>query len=502
MNKFILLFLFVLSTVSYANCIDGNQITLPKHYKTENTFSGDLQNHKSFHLIFAKDKKKKTYIVFSYLFDGTNIEELPNLSSDKPYGILSFHQSNEILTLLVTYKIKKKSFLKKIDYNILDKTKKESDALSHDDFLTSLRNKDRSILVYKKDTELKILDFKNTNNPEVSSYEFTSKKNDVSSYFKGKSVTSIRTDEYVSNGAVNDIRLYFNNNKLIFTRDAEYVYNMDIPATKRRTNSATVKIQNNRKTNTTEVLTIDITNKLLSPKIVDYKNSDAIKFKKSTSYILDNKLFQLGLSKTSGTVKISDLTTNESLNSINIDTSLSTYIIGNEEFEGIEKYLKNAGKNKFIATITANKTNQNKLRLRVDYVDYAYSYNYDWWWHHQQFMWHMQQHNMFIQQSIQNIPTNFGPNNRYNFVFENATISKNKRFFELVIDPVGKLLKDDLPDLQYKNIDKKEYIDELEDVENYSYESSCFLNTSFRYIAFDKITKSFLLKQNHCNDII
>jgi hypothetical protein len=484
MNKLILLLLFVLSTVSYANCIDGNEIKIPKDYKTETTFSGDLQNDKSFHLIFAKDKKKKTYTVFSYLFDGTNIEKLPNLISDKSYSILSFHQSNDILTLLVTYKVKKKSFLKKIDYNTFNKTKTESEPIIHDDFLTSIRKQNRSILLYKSDDKLQISDYKNSDNAIQHEYQFNSKKDDVFNFFKNKSVTTIKTDEYVPNGAVNDVRLYFEDNQLTFTRDSDEPLNINIGGI----------VLNNKKTNTTEVLRFHLNDKILIPKIGVYKNQENIKFKKATSYIFGNKLFQLGLSKNNGFVKISNIKENSTLNSFALNDELSKFIKGNKDFEGIEKYLKTAGKNKYNATVTVNKTKSDKLRLRVDYVDITYSYNYNWWWHHHQLMWHMQQHQIMIQQATRNIPTGFGPRVACEDAFLNATVSKEKRYFELLIDIKGQLINEDLPDLLFKNIDKKAHINELEEITNYLYESSCFLDNSFRYIAFDKKTKSFFIK--------
>jgi hypothetical protein len=52
----IIISLFLIVQNFNATEIFNNQIKIPKHYKTENTFSGDLSDTNSFHLIFAKNK--------------------------------------------------------------------------------------------------------------------------------------------------------------------------------------------------------------------------------------------------------------------------------------------------------------------------------------------------------------------------------------------------------------------------------------------------------------
>jgi hypothetical protein len=481
----IIISLFLIVQNFNATEIFNNQIKIPKHYKTENTFSGDLSDTNSFHLIFAKNKNTKNYEVFSYLFDGENIQILESLTNKESYSVVSFHQKNEILSLLLSYKIKKTTFLKRVDYNLTTKVKSEITTIPHDDFLTSIRQKDKSILIYKTDDFLRILTF--SGNEASMNKELLFKDNsDVEIFFKNNSVTSIKTDEFVSNGATSTLRLYYENNTLFFTKDSDEPLNINI-----------VGISlNNKKANTTQLLKLDLKDSLLMPKFLTFKNVGEEKFKKATSFFSNNKLFQLALSKKVGFINISDANTGISLNSISIDKKLANSIKGNPNFIGIEKFLKNAGKNKNNITITANKTKTNKTVVRVDYVNINYSYNYNWWWHHQQFMWHQQQHQMFINNAVRNIPSGFGPRIIDDFVFENGFILKEKRFFELLIDTKGELLNEDLPETVYNNIDKKIFIDRLEEVSNYSLESSCFLEDSFRFIAFDKNLKVFIIQTN------
>lgn len=113
MKKIVFICLVLITDVFFAKSVDPNEITIPKHYKIENTFSGDLVNNSSFHLIFAKNKKTKSFKVFSYLFDGNTIEELPSLKNDKSYGILSFHEENSFR--YIAYIKKSKSFIIKTE---------------------------------------------------------------------------------------------------------------------------------------------------------------------------------------------------------------------------------------------------------------------------------------------------------------------------------------------------------------------------------------------------
>ena len=160
-----------------ANEVITNRITLAKHYKTESTFSGNLSKENSFHLIFTKNKKTKNFEVFSYLFDGQNILSLAPILSEKSYGVVSFHQKDAVLSLILSYKKKRKTYIKRIDYNLTTKVKSESEAIPHNDFLTSIRQKEQSILIYKDKETFSVLSFTG-NQPAVQKDIRFQKKSD------------------------------------------------------------------------------------------------------------------------------------------------------------------------------------------------------------------------------------------------------------------------------------------------------------------------------------
>jgi hypothetical protein len=461
-RAFILLIVFVFTIVTNANNLVFNDITIPKEYKTESTFSGDLSDTDSFHLIFTKNNKTKTYKVFSYLFDGRTTIELPSLLNVKPYNVLSFHYKNNILSLLVTYNIKKKkSFLKRIDYNLLDNSFKESEDLPHKDLFKVMRVKDRSILIYQKNEVLTIKEFIGNNSVIINKLvidKFSSFRN----YFKDNYIASVRNDEFVKNGSTNVYKLYYNNLSLNFTKDTDLFRN-------------------------TEIIRLDLSKDSLFIENKSFDNDLNGKFQKMASFFHNDKLYQFIQTKEKCYINIFDVVNESKHNTINLDENLNDYVKNNPKFQGITNFLKHSKKGQYITTITANSAKNNKIRIRLDYVDINYSYNYNFWFH-QQMMRQMQQDLMRPK-----LPSGFGPNDIDDYAFNNATVSKSKRFFELLIDDKGNLLKDKLPETVYKEIDKKKEIDHLKDVSHFKFQSSCFLKNSFRYIAFDRVSKGFII---------
>jgi len=473
------LLLFV--NFSFANTIINDLIVLPKDNKILGTFSGDISDIDSFHLIFTKNKKSRNFEVFTYLFDGEKIDKLPGILSKQSYEVISFHKKNDFLSLLLNYTIKKKTFIKRIDFNLKTKQRTETEMGSHEGYLTSVRLKDKSILIYKTDEVFKVLNY--IGNEAPLNKELALKENlDIKKFFKDNTVTSIKTNEFVANGATDLVRLYYDKNTLFFTKESDDPLNISV---------AGISL-NNKKTNHTELLKLDLNTSKLFPKFLMFKNGKNEKFKKATSYFAKDKLFQLALSKKLGFIKISDVNTGKPLKTISLDNSISNYVKGSSGFQGIKKFLKNAGKNRYHATITANKTQSDKIIVRVDYVDITYSYNYNWWWLHQQMF--LQQQQFHMQNVRRSLPSGFGPNALNDYAFETATFSKEKRFFELLIDPKGDLLKEGLYNPFYKEIDKKKYIEDLDDIRGIKFESSCFLKNSFRYIVYKKSMKGFVIK--------
>jgi len=462
-QAFLITMFFV--NICYVMSINNEAIKLPKQNKIEHTFSGDLTETKSFHLIFTKHRKTKEFQVFSYLYDGVEITKIGVLNSKYSYSLISFHFNENIFSLLMKYKIKKESFIKRIDINIETSEIVENKPLSHKHFETSIRKANKSILIYKSEKELLIKQYTESEEVQENTINLELNNGELKRFFKDQNISSVNTDEFIANGSTSKLRVYLINNKIVFTKE-------------------------NQEENQTSVVSVSLED--IKDKYV-YKKFDnkGEKLKKSTSFLNGKRLYQLAVSKNSGYIKIWDIDSKEELNHITLNEGLSFLLKDTHLFVGITNYLKQSSKNKYIPTITINKTENELLRLRVDYVDITYSYGYDWWWHHQQFMMHMQ---MQQQQMMNSVP-NFGPSFLGNdFHFNNYSISKINRHFVLLIDQDSKVSNNVLPKTVYKNVNKEIYIDRVEDVSDYKHVSSCFLKESFRYIVYSKRLKSFVIK--------
>lgn len=474
--SFVLLFI----ATSFANTITNNIIKLPKHFKTEKTFSGDLNDNESFHLIFSKNKQNKMYTIHPFLFNGKEITEINPFENNKEFSTISFHKKNNILTLLLSYKEKKKHLLKRVSINLLTKKVTENTPIDHEDFSTVITNKSNSILLYKTDDKISIKKF--DGNDKQKSFSFELKKDSsYKDFFKDQNISTIKTDEFVANGSTQQVKLYYKDNILYFTKEGDKPLNVNVAGFS----------LNNKKKSVTQFLKFDL-NTNTEPEYFSFKNYSDKKFNKATSYFSDRKLFQIAMTKKKGYIKIYDINTKKAIKEISIDNNLNAFIKGNEDFDGIEIFLKKASRVKHNATITVNKTKNNNLKIRVDYVDKTYSYNYNWWWHHHQFM--MQQQ-MIMNQVNFSRPRGFGPAQPNDFHFENYLIKKSKRYFELVLNQNYDLL-DSNEDTIYKEVDKQKYIDQLEKITDLKKESSCFLKDSFRYIGYSRNLNAFTITTN------
>lgn len=408
------------------------------------------------------------YAVHTYVYDGKDIKELGIIESKKKNDIVSFHQNSNVLTLLLNYSIRSNSFIQKVSVNLNTKEIKNSNVESHNDFAASFREKNRSVLIYKTDKKIFFKQFVGIDNVVKNEFLFENDTYETKEFFEDNSIAAIKTSEFISNGSTAKLKAYLNKNTVFFTNE-------------------------NERKSSTQLLSFSLTeNKLEKPNRKTYTvRHEGSSLKRATSFINEDEIYQLVLDKKGGAIVISNIIYGFKIKRIDLNSSINSKIKGNKEFQGIEKFLKNASKKKYNPTITANKTNTNKVRIRVDYVDITYSYNYNWWWEHN----HMMHMNNFHNQQIRvSIPRNFGPSQPSFYDFENATIAKEKRFFELVIDEKGVIYNEELPTTTYKEINKKEYINKLENITNLYMASSCFLKNSFRYIGYNRNLKEFIIQ--------
>ncbi|SDX16790.1 hypothetical protein SAMN05444411_103254 [Lutibacter oricola] len=472
MKKFLLILglAFITFQYNYANNIE---FTPSKNQKIEGTFSGDISKKQSVHLIFANNKTSKTYEVIPFYMDEMDkIVQLENINFKKSPGIVSYHLSKNTLTLILSEKEKKTSqFYHIIDYNLENLTKTSKKIEKKDEDFT-IRQPKCTYIVNTQKTYLNIQRIDNSNT--INQHQVTPTNSEkFKEIFKNNSPDVVNTNEFVKNGSINNLQSYLENNKLRF-------------------------IKLNNKTNTVNSISINLED--YSYKFNDFENNDLIDNKDSNSFIHDQKLFSILVSKKDALLKINDLDKGKEL----LKKSLLNEIKSIDKSK-IENIIKKASKGKNKPTITINKSINNKMVVNVDYVDArVYNYHFNWWFHHwmwQQQQWHTQQMMNMMQNQI-NINTqnfqrmksfsSFGPN-----VFDygdSMYTSSIKKSITFVLDSGLKINKNASTKTKFKEIDRDKYLNPLKENTKLRHITASFQKDSFRYIYYSKTLKKFYIK--------
>lgn len=442
-----------------------SSITLEDHLKVVSTFSGEMSENNSFHLIVAKNKDTKQYDLIPVKHSNGDLQKLDYISFEVAPEILSFHSSGSLVSLFVSVKVKKERVFFVVDIDYSSGQSNISNRIYSDDFITVLRKKDKSLALFISDEEIRV--FKIENSKEIKVIKVRP-KNDLE-YLKELSkgfIDPVNSDEFVTNGSLSNKRAYCFNEDLL------------------------ISVENVIEGKTT-VVKIPLYDELFEHLNINvYRDS---KLKKSTSYIVDNKLFQLKTDKENGVVNIYDINSDDKSK---IDLSNSFIANKSSDFESVEKFLRSASKNNNEPTISVNKTTDKKLVLRIDFVNkLTYLYNSNWWWHHMQFQ---QDFMRFQNQQMMNSIPSFGPYSDIDF--DDFIKEDTDHFFEILIDEENNVLNETKYTTIHKDIDRSGYIDRIEGLKALDYASSVFLNNTFRCFVFEKTSGTFMIFDKDYND--
>lgn len=454
--------LFIVLSTLVTKAASNHEIKIPDNYKNLKTFSGKHLDSSSFHLIFSKNKKNDSFEMFFYFFKDEEIIKFPSLISASSYSVVANHSTDNEIILFLSYTFNDEPFIKKITYNLNTEKVSETKPISHKNFYLAVPDKGRTILVYKSKSSFRIDDYVN-NNLAIKKSANIVRRGLLHQFLKNESISYVRTDEFVKNGATNTIKCYLDNNVLYLTRDSQ----------KKVLKKGDKFGFTYSELNLTQLLKIDLNLKNISFDLSTFENKENLF--DTTSYYHSGKLYQYSLSSSKGIISIYDTETKELLSDFLINDSL-TNIITSDNFIGISKYISKASRSKYVPTITVNSTKTNFVRVLLDYVDVTYYYN-PMLMHN---MWMQQQ--MFHQQSVQRA---FGPAIYDEIIVENYLKEEKDHFFELVFDNSGNFIKDNIPELYYKEINKKKYTDIINRDKKTKFLSTCFLENSCRYIFYD-----------------
>lgn len=456
---------YFLIIILFTNYLFANTIHLSDKYSIKKTLSGKLNKDLSLHLIFSINKLNKQYTLHPYLFSGKKIDKLPIIESKKNIEVISFHKKENIVSIFYRTKFNKNDFIK-VTIDINSNKVLKSNPKAHKNFIGSFEEDGSSVLIYKNQKKLTVKKFSGIKE-NIYSYDFKQKNDDLKKFLNHKTLSIVKTDEFVLYGSTKKNKIYLTDNGLVLTKD-------------------------DLKTLSTKILelTYDKKSILVNKKSYVLKKEDSISFKKIASYYSNKKLYQFALNKEFGTLQINDFQKQDELKNIRIDSSFNIKVKNYTNFKGVGSFLSKTYQKRNTPTITANKTIDNDYRIRFSFVNYYNSdINRHWWFfQQQQKLWKLHQRDF-----IQNAPILNGPNH-YDYLSFNLTKTDvNEYSFEILIDKNGNISDKKSSRTIYTKINKDKYANKLKENKNYSLKSYCFTNNGFRYMVYSKKNKTIQL---------
>ena len=454
--KYFIVTLFVFLTIITNNSPTKNKLKLAKHYKVEQTFSGNTATNNTFHLIVAKNNETKLFEIIPLTFSNGEINQLVSvIFQDKP-EILSYHNNNNVLSLITSSKEDKEKVILIHDLNLESGEITKSKNHNFKDYKSVIQKTNSSLLLYANADNFKVVNVTNANQFNETIVDQNEENKAFLKTLDKEKLDAINSDEFVANGSIGSLRAYSNNNLLRITQEDE-------------------------NENATTVSTIDLSVEgLVSFNTNDFKSD--IKLKKSTSYISDNELIRLNLDKKNGNINIYNLE-DDSKKSLDLNKLKPTK--KSSGFEDMETFLKVANKSANAATITANKTKTGALVLRADYVNKERYYYDNFWFHH----WFHHNQMMLHQQNMQQNVPRFGPSE---FLHEEDLYFEKdeQHYFEIVLSENRDVLNEEVQTI-YKDYNKKKHLEKLKENKSLDHISATFKENDLIYLAYNKKTKEF-----------
>jgi hypothetical protein len=469
---------FILVLIS---SVPNKEIRLEKTQKVLSTFSGNINENSSFHLILTKNLKANKHNILAYIFEEEGISEMPVIEFDNKFDFMSFHTNGDVITLITKTKIGKQTSIDVIDIDISNGKVTRSDQIFNtEDLKTVVRAENKNVLLYANEFEMSTVTIHSANDFKESFVIKNKDNKDFITRLAEKTIDAIKTTEYTNDGSVNEFKAYLTDDELLVTQDDQFSGQINI---------------------------------LKMPTTVDgqqfinlqtFTQDSDKRYRKNSSYINDNKLFQLRVGKTNVDLNIFDLE-NSAVKTIDLTTSQVQEFSSDKE--ATLNYQKEALKRRNQPTITVNTAANSSYSLKFNFENKdAYRY-YDNWWLHHDWMWNQHlMHDQMIQQQqrqmMNNLPK-FGPNsNEPEYLLYTNTESKKKNSsFEIGVNSNADILPASELQTVFKEIDKKSYIEKLEEDTYLRHTSSTFTDSTCIYITYNRKTKTFIIKSELLDEL-
>ena len=453
------LFVFILFLSIYNSfAFDLYSVKLSKNEKLEGTFSINVSNNQSVHLLFIKDSETKKFVIKPLFLNQTKVvkelesytlDSKPNIIAnhylDNNFVISNYDEDSKKLTViefdLITGKFKDKiveNYLKpKIIFNQNGKT-----------YLINLNTENQK--------QLRVDVIINTNQIVSSAIKL-----DPNFYKKFKSVINdspdvINQEVFVKNGSIKKNRVYLNDDNLYFTNE------------------------NNDKT--TSLFTFNLNDKTSATTIFDFNLDN--KTKDFNSYVFADKLMNVTSKYDDIDIKYFDLKTSKLIKELSLNTDLKS-LFNNDK---IQNFLNEEKKPSLKITSTINSTKDNNYKITISRVNINdYNYNYNWWWF-QSFMMQQMQMQQMMQMSARG---GFGPKNDYNDIY--ISEKRKPETLEFVVNNQFEIQASNNVSSVFKNIDKDEIIKEFEKDKSIKNFTATFLEDELIYVYQNNKSKEIFI---------
>ncbi|UZH55243.1 hypothetical protein JRG66_15045 [Salinimicrobium tongyeongense] len=427
-------------------------IRLQEDEKLIGTFSGDIDQQTSLHLLVTKNKQDDQYLVKTYFIDANkNISALENAVFPEKPSVISYHLKDEVLTLLLQQGKKKEEKLEILEFSTVNGGLKRFSVENFEEPYLIMRGSEKTFLLNKKDEEIEIISITGALEPEKAILDFSGINRDTAEKFFKKKPEGINTAEFVAQGSINPSKLYYTHEKLVFDYKSEKEYFI---------------LSVEPDTGEQEIFKADF--------------SDLDKVKEVNTYIYENKAFLFMNNREDIILRIYDIESQKLLREVKLREEFSAN-------EDLKKLITKSSRKNFSLTATVNTGIENTLLVNLGAVPtYEYFYMYNWWWQHTMF------HNMMMQQiSIPKPQLPFGPNTAQD---NDLYYYSAPRAVQLVMDKDLKFLKNSAGTPVRPQFDKDKYLDIFRNNEMLKEETISFTTGSVRAIYFSESTKSIHIK--------
>jgi len=454
-----IIFLLILSFSTLATASDTFTYILKENQKYENSFSVNIANEATLHLVVVKNKETRMYDLLSFFMDAAGtIKELATTSFNDEPEPLSYHKTGNTITLL-GFQDKTLSIL---DYNL-----ENGEILKME---MEVDKKPESVFVQENAVTIIISD-KNGENIEIVTIENTqaiNKKsivvpkdyqNEIDNIFNG-SPDIVDTNEFVKNGSISENQAYFSDGKFIVVNNEKQDENMN-------------------------VLIIDpnATNPIAKK---NFTSSKLDKVKDSNNQVIDGKLFGMFLGKKDFSLSIFDLVSGaEEKNFL-----MSEDIAKMPKMRNTETYIEEATRSKMRPTVSVNKTKKGNYAVVLDYVNKdTYRFYNDGMFMHMLMMQAMMHQNMIMSR-----PSGFGPN-PIEYEMDDLFFAEKSIPLYFTLDKDLNLLDENDDKTVHQYVDKEKYINILKANKNQVNPTVGFLENEYRYMYTDKKEEKIFIQK-------